>query len=443
MKNKIDNYLFLYIKYLNTHTICVIYMKEFENNIISFIEKSTCSYTCIKEIKKILISNGYCELSENSKWNLKGNKFFVIRNDASIVAFELPKEKSDCFSIITTHSDTPSLLLKPNGAYIKDNYLKYNIMPYGGLLNYGWLDRPLSLAGRIVIRKENKLITKIVDFNKPMLIVPSVAIHQMQDANTNLDLNMQIDLQPIFGLSKNKNKWNDILNIKDIVDYDLFAYNTELPAIINNNLLISPRIDNLTSVYAGLKSFLNAKSNNIKVFCSFNNEETGSLTIEGADSNFLLDILKRIAGLINIDIAATLANSFIINSDNTHAIHPNHKEFADDTGVLYLGKGFAIIKEGGTSTNSISSSLIKTICDKHNIKYQDATAKNDISGGSTLSGLNLRHVSVLSIDVGIGELSMHSSYETCSIKDIYELYKMMSAFYKTKIIINDNSIEVV
>lgn len=418
-------------------------MKDFKNNIIDFIEKSTCSYTCIKEIKKILDNNGYLELKENKKWNLKSNKYYVIRNDASIVAFELPKKINNSFLVVTTHSDTPSLLLKPNGAYIKDNYLKYNVMPYGGLLNYGWLDRPLSLAGRIVIKKDNKLLTKIVDYGKPLLIIPSVAIHQMSEANTNLDLNMQIDLQPIFALSKDKKIWSKILGYDNIVDYDLFAYNTSKSAVINSDILISPRIDNLTSVYAGLKAFLKSKSKAIKVFCSFNNEETGSLSIEGADSNFLLDTLKRLAGSINIDIASTLANSFIINSDNTHAIHPNHKEFADDTGVLYLGKGFAIIKEVSTSTNSISSSIIKEICNKHKIKYQDGTAKNDISGGSTLSGLNLRHVSVLSIDVGIGELSMHSSYETCSIKDIYELYKMMHAFYETIIIRKDNSIEIV
>lgn len=418
--------------------------ENFNQNLISFIENATCSFTCVQEIKKYLDDDGYKELKEGDLWQLNGDKFYIIRNDASIIAFHLPKNKSEVFSIITTHSDTPSLLLKPNGAYNKENYLKYNIMPYGGLLNFGWLDHPLSLAGRLIIRKDNKLETKIVDFEKPMLIVPSVAIHQKTDANTNLDLNMQVDLQPIIGLSKDKEYWNDLLSNNEIISYDLFAYNPTKPVLIGNNneLLISPRIDNLTSVYAALESFLSTDSDNIKVFCSFNNEEIGSLTEEGADSNFLIDILKRMASHLDIDIASALANSFIISSDNTHAIHPNHPEYADDTGYAYLGDGFAIIKEDSSTTNALSSSIIKSICDKNNIKYQEYTAKNDITGGSTLSGISLRHVSVLSIDVGIAELSMHSSIETCAINDIYELYKMMSAFYETKIVRKKGNIEL-
>ena len=422
-------------------------MKEFKEKLIDFIKEGTSCFTCTRNIEKILKQNGYKKILETSDWKSLSNKFYIIRDDASIIAFEIPKKIKESFSIITTHSDTPSLLLKPNGEYIKENYLKCNIMPYGGLLNYGWLDHPLSLSGRVIVKKNNKLISKIIDFKKTMLIVPSVAIHQRSDANSNLDLNMQIDMQPILSLTKNKDIWNKILkkNIKeDIVDYELYAYNTTNPVFIGNNseLLISPRIDNLTSVFCALESFLNTKSNNIKVFCSFNNEEIGSLTIEGADSSFLIDILKRVSGYYNIDIAKALSNSFIVSSDNTHAIHPNRSEYADDTGILYLGKGFAIVKEESSTTNSISSSIIKEICKKNKIKYQDATSKNDISGGSTLSGISLRHVSVLSIDVGIPELSMHSSIETCSIKDIIELYKMMSAFYKTNINRKDNIINI-
>ena len=420
-------------------------LDDFKNGLVDFINKGTCSYTCIKNIEEILKSNGYTRLYETDNWNLKSSKYYIIRNDASIIAIDIPKKIKDSFSIITTHSDTPSLLLKPNGAYNKENYLKYNIMPYGGLLNYGWLDHPLSLAGRIITKKDNKLKVNIVDLEKPALIVPSVAIHQMSNANINLDLNMQKDLQPIIGLSKDTTPWDNLLkklSKDEIIDYDLFAYNLDKPTFIGEkeDLLISPRIDNLTSVYSSLQAFLNSKDNNIKVFCSFNNEEIGSLTEEGADSNFLLDILKRIASHLEIDIASSLAKSFIISSDNTHAIHPNHTEYADDTGILYLGKGFAIIKESSSTTNALSSSIIKTICDKNKIKYQVETSKNDISSGSTLSGISLRHVSVLSVDVGVPQLSMHSSVETCSISDVYELYKMMNAFYNSSINIKKDNI---
>ena len=414
--------------------------------LINFIEKSTCSFTCVKYIERILKSKGYIKLKEIDNWNLVGNKFYITRNDASIIAFEIPKNNNKIFSIITSHLDTPSLILKPNGAYVKNNYLKYNIMPYGGLLNYGWLDRPLSLAGRIIIKDNNKLESKIIDYKKPILIVPSVAIHQNDQANSNLDLNMQVDMQPILSLS-NKNNWESIIkkDIKgDIIDYDLYAYNTQKSHFIgkNNEILISPRIDNISSVYASLLAFLKSKTNSIKVFCSFNSEEIGSLTEEGAESSFLIDVLKKIASYYDIDIVKSLSKSFIISSDNTHAAHPNHNEFSDDTGAPYLDKGFTIIKEINSTTNSISSSIIKTICKKYRIKYQDATIKNDIASGSTLSGLSLRHVSVLSIDVGIAQLAMHSSYETCSYNDIVSLYKMMLCFYESNIVINNNNYKI-
>ena len=411
---------------------------DFKDNLIDFIENSTCAFTCVETIKKELLNNNFKEINEYDYLNKLPHKFFITRNDASIIAIEIPHEKTDIFSIITSHTDTPSLLLKPNGNFIKENYLKYNIMPYGGLLNYGWLDHPLSLSGRVIIKKDNLLKSKIIDFKKPLLIVPSVAIHQKADSNTNLDLNMQIDMQPILTISKNKESWLNILKTKvkeEIVDYDLFAYNPSKPTLIGekDELLTSPRIDNITSVYASLESFLNSKSKTIKVFCAFNNEEIGSLTEEGADSSFLLDILKRVAAILEIDISVALSKSLIISSDNTHAIHPNHPEYADVTGIGYLGEGFAIVKEINTTTNAISASIIKNLCKKNKIKYQDITAKNDVSGGSTLSSISLSHVSVLSIDVGIPELSMHSSIETCAINDIYELYKMMKAFYNTKI----------
>ena len=446
--NKLNaNNFLMYIIITNIYTIYVIYMEKFEEDLSRFIEKGTCSYTTIKEIKKILEDNNYVELSENKKWNLDGDKYYIIRNDASIIGISFPKKESKIFHIITTHCDTPSLLLKPNGQYIKEKYLQYNIMPYGGLLNYGWIDHPLSLAGRIIIKKDNRLISRVVDFKRPLLIVPSVAIHQKTDSNTNLDLNMQIDLQPIIGLSENKNTWLDILKKEineEIVDYDLFAYNIEKPVYIgkNNELLISPRIDNLTSVYSSLKSFIETESDNIKIFCSFNNEEIGSLTEEGADSTFLIDTLKRIATHKNIDISTSLSNSFIISSDNTHAVHPNHTEYADNTGITRLGEGVAIVREGESSTNGLSSSIIKTLCQNNNIKYQDSTSKNDISGGSTLSGISLRHVSILSIDIGIGQLAMHSGVEVCSINDIYELHKLMSIFYKSKIAKEKNEITI-
>ena len=409
----------------------------FTKNLNKFITSSTCAFTCVNTIEERLKKQNFQKLNEENKWSVQEGLYYITRNDASLIAFKIPKNYKEKFLIITSHCDTPSLLLKPSGNYIKDNYLKYNIMPYGGLLNYGWLDHPLSLAGRIIVEKKDKIEKRIVDFKKPMAIVPSVAIHLNDKANTNLDLNTQTDLQPIFAITDKENSWLQLLKkeLKTneiLLDYELFLYNCLLPETIGleNDLLLSPRIDNITSVYSSLESFLETTSDNILVFCSFNNEEIGSLTREGADSNFLLDTLKRIAASLEIEIAPTLAKSFLISSDNTHAVHPNHPELSDDTGKAFLGKGFTIVKEISSTTDAYFSSIIKSLCQKHNILYQDSTAKNDITGGSTLSGLSLRHVSVKSLEVGIPELAMHSSVEVANISDIYELYKMMKVFYK-------------
>ncbi len=423
--------------------------EKLKKNLLDFIQKGTSSFTCIKEIKKILQENDYIELEETDAWQIKEGKYFIVRNDASCIAFQIPKKQTS-FHIITTHSDTPALLLKPNGDYWKEKYLKYNIMPYGGLLNYGWLDHPLSLAGRIYIEKDHTLEKKIVDLHNITAVIPSVAIHQNDKANTNLDLNMQLDLQPIFAIDDQKSTFETLLKQElklgkneKISDFDFFLYNKTQPFTFgfHDDLLLSPRIDNLTSVSASLESFLESTPKDIAVFCTFNNEEIGSLTKEGAESSFLLDTLKKIAASLELDITSTLAKSFIISSDNTHAVHPNHPEFKDDTGSCYFNEGFAIIKEISSTTDSSFSSLLKSICKEHNIAYQNGTQKNDLTGGSTLSGLSLRHVSVTSIDVGIPELAMHSSMEVCSFNDYYSLYQMMKLFYNTSITIEKGKIK--
>lgn len=414
--------------------------EKFNENLIDFIKNSTCAFTCIKKIKEKLLEANFQELKETDTWNNLSGNYFVIRNDASIIAFKV-KNTSSSFQIITTHSDTPSLLLKNNGVYIKDNYLKHNVMPYGGILNYGFLDTPFSLAGRIFIEKNNKLLKKIIDIKEEIAIIPSVAIHLNDKANTNLDLNAQNDLTPFFLISDKTSDFDKLLKEKlnltksdKIRDYELFLYSTFSPKRIGlkKEILLSPRIDNQTSVFTSMQSFLESDSKDALVFCAFNNEEIGSLTREGAESDFLISTLKRICTSLNLPLASALSNSLLISADNTHAVHPNHPELADETGKVYLNKGFAIIKEATSTTDACFSSLIKMICDKEHIMYQDSTLKNDITGGSTLSALTLRHVSIPSLEVGIGELAMHSSLEVASLIDIYELYKMLKVFLNTK-----------
>ena len=413
---------------------------NYNDGLFKFIEKSTCSFTCVSEIKKILQSSGYTELCEGDKWNLSIGKYFVIRNDSSIIAFNIGDSYKDSFNIICSHGDTPGFYLKPNSEIYEYDYLKLNVMPYGGILNYGWMDRPLSIVGRVIYKDGNVYKKKIVDLEDPICVIPSEAIHQNDTANINLDLNSQIDMIPIISLTDNKNTIKDILSKqvdnKEISDYDLFLYNMDKPMYIgvNNEMILSPRIDDLTCTYANVMGFIESNNdNNINVMCIFNSEEVGSLTMEGADSSFLMDILKRICASLDIDISISLYNSYVVSADNSHAVHPNHPNKSDVSNMGYINKGILISRESGTMTDGLSSSIFKEICKEANVNYQDYVSRNDMTCGGTLSGLCTRHVSATSIDVGIPQLAMHSAIEVVGSDDTFDTYRIFKKFYGTSI----------
>ncbi len=408
----------------------------------SFIEKATCSFTGVKEIKRILLEHHFIELEENEKWNLENNqKYFVTRNNASIIAFTLGNH--DSFNITCTHIDTPAFSIKPKNAIYEKNYLKINVTPYGGLLNYAWLDETLSIAGRVIIKNKNTYYKEIVDINKPLLCIPSVAIHQNATANEDLSLNSQVDMLPFLSLTNTKEPIKKLIGgqIKlkpndEICDYDLFLYAVAKPTYfgLKNECILSPRIDDLACVYPALKGFINQKKNqNNTIFCAFNSEEIGSLTKEGADSSFLMDILKRITAQEEKELATILNNSTILSADNTHATHPNHPGNSDDNNEALLNNGIVISKDSSSTTDSITSSLFKGICESAHVPYQDFVSKNDMTSGSTLSGISLRHVSIDSIDIGLGQLAMHGAREIMGSKDSYYLYLAFKKFYETKI----------
>lgn len=427
--------------------------KTFNRDLFEFINKASCSFTCIDIIRNKLINNGYEELYENEKWCFKAGNYFVIRNDASIIAFSVGKKHKESFNIICAHSDTPGFSLKPKNEIYEYNYLKLNVMPYGGILNYGWMDRPLSIAGRVIYKQGNKYKKEIIDLEEPICVIPSEAIHQNDSANTNLDLNSQIDLIPIISLSEEKDiikyllrKHLNLNPSSTICDYDLFLYSKDKPMFIGTNkeLILSPRIDDLTCTYAAVESFLETNNNaNINIMCIFNSEEIGSLTKEGADSSFLMDTLKRICAAIDTEISVTLHNSLIISADNSHAVHPNHPNKSDVNNQGFMNNGILIIREKDTTTDSISSSIFKEICKKVKIPFQDYASRNDMTTGSTLSGLSIRHVSIDSIDVGLPQLAMHSANEVMGSDDTYYLYKAFKKFYEVSIKYDFDGIKIV
>ncbi|MCX4254944.1 MAG: M18 family aminopeptidase [Bacilli bacterium] len=419
-------------------------MEEFNEELLDFMNKGVCSFVATKIIQEILLKEGYQELKEDKEWNLKNSKYFVIRNDASIIAFNISSNIKKQFNIICTHNDTPSLFIKPNPDYYEYGYSKLNVAPYGGILNYGFMDRPLGMAGRIILEKNKTFRKEIINIEETVAIVPSIAIHQNDKANSNLDLNTEIDLMPIVSLDKNFNLEEFLkskFNIKDrIFDYDLFLYNNQKPNIINKEFIVSPRIDNLTCTYAALKAFLNNFNDSINVLAIFNSEEIGSNTYEGADSNFLIDTLKKLSGLLEIDLTTTLANSLIISADNTHARHPNHDELSDHTNTPILNDGILITKEINGTTNSVTAAVFKHICEEAKLPCLYYTSRNDFATGSTQAGASLKHLSINSLDVGLPMLAMHSGYEIIGYKDTYYLYQAFKSFYGVNYNLKDNKI---
>lgn len=433
----------------------MIFMRKIDKELMKFIDNTPNAYYCIDNLRQILIENGFEELYENESWSeLKPyGKYFVVRNDSSLIAFKIPDIKVLGFNIVAAHTDCPSFAIKPNSEMFDGQYLKLNMDSYGGMINYSWLDRPLSLAGRVIVLHNGVYKTQLVNIDKDLLLIPSQAIHINRDVNKKLELNPQVDMLPIMSLTKEK-KLEDILRevleqqgiiVDKICDYDLHLYNRDQAKLmgLHNEFILAPRLDDLACVFPAFQGFINSiNSETMNVFCAFNNEEIGSLTQQGADSTFLIDVLARIAHIMKIDFQAVLHNSMMISADNAHALHPNAPSKNDPTNKVLLNQGIAIKHHKNYTTDALTSSLFKSICDYAKVPYQDFAFRSDMLCGSTLGKLSQRHVSIDSIDIGLPQLAMHSAAETIGAKDVLYMYKSLLEFYNTTIVRENNTVKL-
>ena len=423
-------------------------MTSIDKRLMSFINETPNAYYCVDNLRQKLIENGFEELYENELWvNLKEDgKYFVTRNDSSIIAFKMSNKKENIgFNIVSVHTDSPSFSIKPNADMFDGNYMKLNVNGYGGMLNYTWLDRPLSLAGRVVTLKDGVYAKQLVNVDKDLLIIPSQAIHINRDVNEKNLLNHQVDMLPVVSLSNDK-KLEDIIrenlsksgkDVDKICDYDLYLYNRDSAKKVglNDELILAPRLDDLASLFPAFVGFVEAdNTNSINVFCAFDNEEIGSLTQQGADSTFLIDTLTRIAEASNINLLVALNNTFVISADNAHAMHPNAASKSDPTNKVLLNNGVVIKHHINYTTDAVTSSLFKGICNYAKVPYQDFACRSDMRCGATLGGISQSHVGVDSIDIGLPQLAMHSTNETIGSKDVFYMYKALLEFYNSTII---------
>lgn len=420
-------------------------MKQF----FEFLNKSVTEYQACLNICNILKEQGFEYLDPSKKWDLKnGGNYFTTKDQSSVIAFKIgQKNDFKSFNIVSSHLDSPNLKIKPNGIITKPNYTSLNTEVYGGPILSTWLDRPLSIAGRVFLKTENGIKSEIINIDEDLLVIPNVCIHLKKDN----DINPQRDLLPLAGLTKYESV-NDVLEKKlginkdNIMSYDLSVYNRDQAKFvgIDKELFVSPRIDNLECAYSSLQAFLNSNNDSkINVYASFNNEEVGSTTKQGAASTFLKEVLSRIIGNGEAYYQA-LANSFLVSADNAHAVHPNRPDLADPTNQVYMNKG-VVIKHNANqryTTDALSNAYFKLVCEKADAKYQHYTNRSDQRGGSTLGSISSTQVSIPSVDIGLAQLAMHSCLETAGVDDYNEMIKALTSFYNANFKVENNQIEM-
>lgn len=433
---------------------------QLNDELIAFLNESHNEYLAANLIRKILSKSGFKEIKENEAWNLKENsKYFFLRNGNSLVAFVTPYRlnKSDFYyKIISSHLDSPALKLKENPAVCTNFYEKWKVEVYGGLINSTYVDRPLGLAGRLIVKTKNGLETRIVDTKKAVAIIPNVAIHQNRNINNGFIYNPQVDLLPIVGTSEKAHYFDEIISsfLKDdeeIVSYDLYLYNFDRAQYVgfNDDLICGQKEDDLSSAFLSLKALIDSETNynesGIKIAAFFNNEETGSLSFSGADSDLLKSTLRRIVLSFNVkegEYFAAIKKSFVLSADNGHAIHPNHPEMSDDKNLCILNKGILLKFNSNMAytSDAFTSAFVKTLCKENNIPFQVFFNRSDVRGGSTLGNISISQESILTADIGMPQLAMHSSFETIGSEDTKHMFDLMSSFYKTVFKIDNDKI---
>ncbi|MBN1046702.1 M18 family aminopeptidase [Clostridium botulinum] len=421
-------------------------------DLLNFINNSKSAFHSAHEVKSILDKEGFVEIKECDKWDLKhGGKYYVMKNESAIIGFEIGSGDiaEEGFRLIGAHTDSPGFRIKPHAEMtVEDHYVKLNTEVYGGAILSTWFDRPLSIAGRVTLKGSNPLKpqVKLVDLNKPVLIIPSLAIHMNRTINEGYEYNKQKDTLPLLTMATDKLEKDgyllkliaESLNVKEkeIVDFDLFVYEYEKGCLfgMNEEFISAGRLDDLWMVYAGLVALLQSKSNKAtKVLVALDNEEIGSLTSQGANSSLLENILERITlalGKDREDFKRSLSNSVMISADLAHALHPNYIEKHDPTNRPLVGKGpvIKIAASGSYSTDSYAAAIFKQVCKNVDVPCQEFVNRSDVKGGTTIGPITASKLNIPVIDMGAPLLSMHSVRELASVKDNEYTIKAFTEF---------------
>jgi len=412
--------------------------------LVDFLDASHSVYHAAAYLESLLKEKGYTCLQEKDTWKLvPGGKYYLTRGGSAVIAFRIPEGKPQGFLMSASHCDRPTFKVKENGE-LKGAYTRLATEKYGGMLMHTWMDRPLSIAGRVLVETENGVQQKLIDIDRDLLLIPNVAIHMNRQANDGYKWSPVTDTVPLLGSKDTAGKLDALLEEEaggKILGHDLYLYIRQKASIwgLEEEYISSAALDDLECAWGCTQGFLNAgESSSIPVLCVFDSEEVGSNSVQGAASMLLSDVLGRICSGLNISLPQMLSQSFMISADNAHALHPNHPEFADAGNAPILGGG-VVLKFNASqryTTDGISAAIFRKVCAKANVPVQTYYNRADVPGGSTLGHISLTHVSIPSADIGLPQLAMHSSYETASVKDALYLEEAMAAYYGSSLTVS-------
>ena len=419
--------------------------------LFDFIAHCPTAFHTAATVCEALTAAGYTRLAESDAWTLEaGRGYFVSRGASSVIAFRAP-EAFGGFVIAAAHGDSPAPKIKENADLKSEDYTELSVEPYGGMIFSTWFDRPLSVAGRVIVRTEGGIAARLCDLGVPTAVIPNVAIHMNRTMNDGTKLNAAVDLLPLYGGADAEPLRARVaaslgVAADDILSADLFVYNPQA-GVEWNGYISAPRLDDLQCVYAALHGFLDAGCGAAaKVLAVFDNEEVGSRTQQGAASTFLCDVLRRVSAAFGRDYDAAVAGSLMLSCDNAHAIHPNHPEYADKNHRVRMNGGVVIKYNANRNyaTDAWSAALFRVICTQAGVPVQLYANRADMPGGSTLGNIANTQVSLPTVDIGAAQLAMHSAYETAGAADTAYLYRAIKqAFETTLTAVSDGAAEIV
>ena len=415
------------------------------HQLFDFIQCSPTASHTAATVRAMLVQAGFTQLLESQPWDLQpGGRYYTTRGMSSLIAFQVPKADFHGFSVIAPHGDSPCFKVKESPELRVDGqYTKLNTEIYGGMQLALWTDRPLSVAGRLAVRTENGVKGVLCDIRRDLLLIPGVAIHMNRGVNEGVKLDPQKDTLPLLGGSQADLKElvaeNAGVAPEDILSWDLYLYSRAQGTVFGaeKEFLAAPRLDDLECVFAAAKAFLAGENReNVTVLSLFDNEETGSLTRQGADSPFLSEVLERISlscGKSREEHLRAIASGFMLSADNAHAVHPDSPEKSDPTNRCYLNGGVVVKHSPRYASDALTAGLFQRICQKAGAPVQVYYNNSKIPGGGTLGNLSGSHVALPTVDIGLAQLSMHSPYETAGAKDLDYMVWAMQAFYESVI----------